>query len=654
MVIAAKRAVDLSRRVSIFDSGDLPNDPACLDALDVLVLSSDRLGSDPGGAALVREWVLGGGHLWIMVDEVQQATISALLGDAFSSTIVDRVGLTQLKIEEVHGGVPYGEDVTLDFEEPVAFARVLPEGVEVTHTVDGWPAAFWQPFGTGRVFYTTLGAPAWIRPISPDDPPPQSQEDFASFVGRGSLQHFAELSLSGREPQPLDVAAVKPFLAKQIGYRILGREVVAALLAAFCSIVCLAGLWFLRTGHLERLLWAAPAAAAVTSALFLGVAVSARRSVPPTVAMLQRVMLEPGVGTGHARGLASLYSPEAFGAGMGASGGGIFFPDMTAMAGQRRRMVWTEEGTWHWEDLKLPPGVRVAPLTHVVHLDETVECRARFGPAGLQGRFESSFKNLGDAVISLPGLPLAAANIREDGTFTSAGGDVLAPGEFTTDTWLTDIQRRRKPIYQQLFSGQSTETESGRTTLFVWADSIDSGFTFPHEKRLGSALLSIPVRMERPSPGARVTVPASFLEYRGIVGPDGHKPTVYSHSLKQWVETKDAVTEWLRFQIPAAVLPIELSRATLALDVRAPSRAVEILGLVDGSPVVVRSFSHPIGTYGITLDRPELLRLDDQGGLVVAIRVGEDESTETGDVMTKARWRVDSLQMENEGTVQGE
>ena len=75
--MAAKRAQDLSRRVSILETNDLPIDPACLAVVDVLVVSSDCLATDPGGIALVRDWVLGGGHLWIMLDEVQPDTVSA-------------------------------------------------------------------------------------------------------------------------------------------------------------------------------------------------------------------------------------------------------------------------------------------------------------------------------------------------------------------------------------------------------------------------------------------------------------------------------------------------------------------------------------------------------------------------------------------------
>ncbi len=364
MVLAARQAQDLTRRVSVLDAVDLPPDPASLDVIDVLVVCSDRLVSDPGGIALVRDWVLGGGHLWIMLDEVRPDTVAAVMGDAFATTIVDRVRLTHLRIQNARYDVieqPF-EDVEL--EEPVELVRVIPEGVTVTATVDGWPAAFWQPFGAGRVFFTTLGTAAWIRPKTWRDPLPKVRGQDMSFFARRSLADIAEECFVPRLAPELDAAALQPFLTQQIGYRILSRPAVAAILAVFCASLVVAGCWLVRIGRLEQLLWIAPVAAAVTSVVFLAIAIATKRSVPPTVATIARVVLEPGVSTGHSFGLAAMYNQDACRELLGAERGGIFHPDMTAMSGRHRRIVWTDEGAWHWEDLELPAGVRTAPFEY--------------------------------------------------------------------------------------------------------------------------------------------------------------------------------------------------------------------------------------------------------------------------------------------------
>ena len=81
---------------------------------------------------------------------------------------------------------------------------------------------------------------------------------------------------------------------------------------------------------------------------------------------------------------------------------------------------------------------------------------------------------------------------------------------------------------------------------------------------------------------------------------------------------------------------------------------MEVLAFASGEPVVVLKLSHPMGTFSCVLDRPELLQLDDTGGLRLAIRVSEDEAKHPQDQMALVVWKIDSLQLEVAGTVQGE
>ena len=151
-----------------------------------------------------------------------------------------------------------------------------------------------------------------------------------------------------------------------------------------------------------------------------------------------------------------------------------------------------------------------------------------------------------------------------------------------------------------------------------------------------------------------MTVAAPFIPFRAIVGPDGNRPSVYSSFTGEWAELTSAATDWLRFQVPETVVPIELSRAEIRLNIRAPSRLVEILGLRDGTPVLVKEFVHPIGTCEVIIEDPGLLKLDDRGGLTIAIRVGWEEAGVAQDFMSMASWKVESLEMNIVGKVQGE
>ncbi len=655
MVLAAKRARNLSRRVSAFDPGELPADPACLDVLDVLVLSSDRLATDPAGLATVRDWVLGGGRLWIMLQDVQLETVSAVMGDAFACEVVDRVELTSVTVHNALVTVFNEQDEQMEFEEPVPFVRVIPEGVITTYIVNDWPAAFWQPFGAGRVYFTTIGPNAFMRPATARDRPPRSREDETAFFPRNSLDDLADDCLGARDSPPLKDDALKPFLSQQIGYRILTAGTVLAILTGFCAALILAGWWFQRAGHLERLLWAAPFAAAVFALVFLGLGTATKRAVPPTVATITRVVFEQGVGEAHTSGLIALYNQDANSERLGATRGGIFFPDMAALGGRNRRITWTGEDAWHWDSLELPAGVRTAPFQRPLPLDKAVDCRAQFGPDGLQGYVGPlPLRGLEDVMIAMPYQNALAVSLDDDGVFHARCGDVLAPGEFMSESLLSDEQVRRKYIYDQLLGGNSASDSRSRPLLYGWADPLDTGFVFPQPNRRDSTVFSTPLQLQRSPPGTEVRIPSPFISYRAVKGPDGLPPVAYANLMHEWIEFKLATTEWLRFQLPAVVLPLKLSRARLSINVRAASRSLEILTLVDNELVVVTKLSHPIGLYHCTIDRPEQLQLDDDGGLRIAVRVSDDEAADPTDQMTQAAWRIEQLQLEVTGSVQGD
>ena len=382
MVVAAKLELGMSRRVSVFDAKDLPPDPALLDVLDVLVLSTDRLAADAGGVLTVRDWVLGGGRLWIVLNEVQAETVSALLGDAFTTVLVDRVNLTHLSLINARLDPAQQTPVEVELEQPVGLVRVIPAW---SHS-DGygqWLACrFLATFGGGtRIFHGVV-----TRGL---DPP-----------GYAHWPILRQESLDKRPVADVGPVELQPFLSQQIGYRILSRTTVTVLLGSFLAASVLAGFWLDRRGRPEHVLWVAPLLVVITSLIFVSVALATRKSVPPTVATVARVAFEPGVGTAHSWGLVAMYNPEASREPIGAANGGRFFPDMTAMSGERRRVVWTDDGTWHWSQLELPAGVRTAEFDRPLPLDRVLDCRATFGPDGLEGTIgPHPFGELRDAVI---------------------------------------------------------------------------------------------------------------------------------------------------------------------------------------------------------------------------------------------------------------
>ena len=644
LVLAAKRSQGLSRSTTILDSEDLPPYLTSLDALDVLFVCSDQIAEDPVGISVVQDWVLGGGNLWIALDAVQADTVSVLMGDAFATTVVDRTRLTSAAIENIRPSATEDEEPTkLDFEIPVELLRVVPHGVTVTDMVNGWPAAFWQPFGHGRVFFTTLGPAAWMRPTTSQDPPPRDGEDATPFFPRKPLGVLAAECLTARRAH--DQQPLEPFLSKQIGYWILKREAVLGILAAYCLMLLGSCFWFLRTSRAEHILWIAPLAAAATGAVFLGIATNTKRSVPPTVGTIATAVLEPGLGTAHLSGLAAIYNQDVSRESLGATQGGILVPDMRALSGQRRRINWSDESVWQWNELELPPGVRTAPFEHAIHLERSPACRVRFGRRGLQGSLSASpFTGFEDAIIVVPHQNVTAAKIGGNGAFESTSDDVLEPGSYMAGTFMGDRRMLRTLVYDQVLARDSERDLPERPMLYAWADAADIGFTFPQPNRFGSILLSIPLQLEKCPRGIDVVVPPPFVPYRLAPAPN-RQNAVAGSIVGRWLETELTATYWIRFQLPSSVLPIEPTRATLTTDVRAPSRTIEILAISEGNPVTVKTLVHPIGTYSAEVNRPGLLKLDEEGGLLLAVRVSRDEW------LSQTPWRIDSLQLEVAGTV---
>ena len=106
---------------------------------------------------------------------------------------------------------------------------------------------------------------------------------------------------------------------------------------------------------------------------------------------------------------------------------------------------------------------------------------------------------------------------------------------------------------------------------------------------------------------------------------------------------------WLRFQTPEAVLPLQLQRARLTLQITAPSRTVEILRYVGTRKQPLHQVSNPIGRIERTFQDAELPPLDADGCLLVGITVGP--AVEAGNGPERKPWKIELAQLEIAGVV---
>jgi len=645
VVSAARQSTGLSPAVSELYEDFLPPVVESLDGLDQLVLADDRLASDPAARVAVRRWLLGGGRLWIMLDQVEPETVELLLGEAFRCRVVDRVGLTRVVIQGVSADAKRCCGQPREFEQPVDLVRVLAPDAEVIYAVNGWPAAFWHRVGKGKVLFTTLGAAGWIDPPSHDARP---------SVATKPLEFLSLRLFRRREPPLLEPREWEAYLSEQIGYRIVGRGFVAGVLGAFCLVLLGTGAWLGRRNRLERMAWIGPLAAAIAALALAATGSLARHRVPPTVAVAQLAEVDPWSHELGMTGLLAMYNRQPSRAPLGVERGGLFCPDMAGLGSTTRRMVWTDLDRWHWEHLPLPAGVRTAPFAYATKLAHPIEARAVFGPDGLTGTLDAGpFESLADAVIATPSHGNLSVALEASGRLHAGAGDVLAPGQFIAASVLSDEQRRRQAICAQVLVGKLPREFPDRPTLLAWARPLDMQFTFPDQTtRAGSALLAVPFEIERTPPGTRVVVPSPFLDYRSVRGPLREPSATYSNATHEWIELRTSTEAYLRFQVPGQVLPIRLDRARLVVRINAPSRKVQLLGYAGQRWVSLATWNSPVGGFPLAITDPELLELDDQGGFLLGIAVARDRSADADTGLVPglgSAWRIEAVELEVTG-----
>lgn len=162
LVVAAKSAELLGRKMAQLNDAILPATPEAYSSIDQIIVADNRLTSDGPAISAIRRWLFAGGHLWVLLDRVDPQLLELLLGDGFPCQVVDRVELTTVRIEPT-GRTAGSKASVRDYDHAVAMARVLVSDVEVACTVEGWPAAFWKQCGEGKLLVTTLAPDGWMR-----------------------------------------------------------------------------------------------------------------------------------------------------------------------------------------------------------------------------------------------------------------------------------------------------------------------------------------------------------------------------------------------------------------------------------------------------------------------------------------------------------
>jgi hypothetical protein len=632
LVRTFRQAGNPAESVRVVRAGALPPVAEAFDPIDQFVLASERIRDDPAGLRALRQWLERGGRVWVMLDRVGPEAVAALLGDAPDFRVVDRVGLTDFRVETRPGGRFTPPPLAERHERPVDFVRVLlPPGERAPHTVNGWPAWFTRPVGRGKVVFTALGPRAWYRDRKPPaDPPSPDPTDPSLPVAADPLGDLAA-ELRPPEEDPIPADAFRPMLAEEIGYSVVGRGAVALVFGASLLAALAAGLVLRRARRRELLGWLGPTAALGAAAAFVGLGEWSRQASPATVAVAEVVDAVPGADEAPVRGLLAVYRPDSGPVEIGSGQGGRIELDLAGVEGQTPRLRVTDLDAWQWDNLSLPAGVHFGAFHYTAPTGGPVAAVAHFGPEGVEGRLTAgAFRGLGDAVLATPEGRNLAVRLDGDGAFRAGEADALPAGQYLAAAVLSDRQQRRQEAYRE-HRRRSAGRAEGRSVLLAWADPLDLRLTpAPAARTVGGALLAVPLRWERPAPGERVTVPGPFVACRRLFEAGPTLPTR---------EGGEAADMHLRFQLPAEALPLRVERAVLLARINAPSRRVAVSGRSDGGAVELLRVESPLDPLRVEIADERLLRLDDQGGLHVNLSVGDD-------LRGGGKWTIEYLELE--------
>jgi hypothetical protein len=221
--------------------------------------------------------------------------------------------------------------------------------------------------------------------------------------------------------------------------------------------------------------------------------------------------------------------------------------------------------------------------------------------------------------------------------------------QFVSSQLLDDEQQRRQELLRSMYDRRGVTGFPHIPSLVFWSDPLPSPFHFSSEARqTGAALVQVPISLRRPPSGTEITIPSPFLPYRTAPGPGSRGvAATFRHSTGEWMGSDRGSQSWIRIRIPDVLRPLRVERLSIQLNIHAPGRRVDLAMEENHEAVTLLSRNQPSGVLNLEVDRPELLELDEQGGLLVGILVGEAADSES----SSAEWQVHDLQVTLKGRI---
>jgi hypothetical protein len=641
-VTATRVDAGFSRKTVVLDSEPLPLNLADWKSINLLIVSGPTVFDDAANIDVMQRFLQSGGRIWIMLDVVDTDAISDLLPEAFQIETVSTVDMNRFEVDVANHSFA-SQDRIVDRDDYVPMKRVIQHGGEVTHSVDGWPAAIWVSAGRGKLLLTTLSSTGWLEPKTVQkslDPAEQATytmpmwgSGFANDIHNPKAQRLLNL---GEEKYPID----------RIGNPVVSRSLVASILIAFCVCLIAFGVWHVMGGGSNRLGVVAPSLALVASVPLIVAAFLQRRDIPTMSTALQFVEVDYATGA-YLREGAAVYSSDSQSMELVGKGDGLAIPSSNIETGIRSMVTddlqsWRltnsawPAGTWRYKTQLAIPEVSFVAQSYLTQEGLNIDL-----PAGLPSPMQDIVVNMVPGAQSLGRLVDGNKRLLIDGELPAEGD------RWTTDTIVSDEQRRRAEVYVKLFE-ENQDLQIPARTLCGWTDLWPQAPKWSMDmERRGTAIVNLPIRLATPAVGTEVRVPYSLIKIEHANAKSAS--SIFKQETGKFIKEATLASEAeFAFVLPPEVVPFEAKSLTIDWDIKAPSRRVRLSCLCGGSMVELASIQSPSIPWKSSINDPRVLKELHDGRLVLRIEISGGEELESAQ-STFVSWRIKHLRLNLDG-----
>lgn len=622
LAVAARFSDGLSRMMTIVEWEALPSDVRVWEAVDNVLVNHDRWLNDVSVLPAFRHWLSEGGRAWIALDRVDVQSVERLIGDLWQAQLVDEVELNSFRLSTSMLPDLASKPVQIERDRPVRFVRLVQFGGEVTHEVDGWPAAIRIPVGQGEVWLTTLGAGGWLRMVD--------ESTGATRIPRPALEPWTMPIVGGvfqpRLPYQFDFLNATE-AATFVGYQIPSRLVILLSLAASMLLTLAVGVWLARQGRAEHLGWVAPLIMLFGSLPILGVATTARRDVEDTIGRLQVAQLQPAAGHAIVHEHAAVYLSSSQPIRVDTSYGVHMepFPQDRAKPNHRLGRI-SEDQTLELNVPAWPTGLH-SVVSRFEHPISTIEAIGSFDERGLTVRFQPRLAMPAKDLLLATGRTRAALlkAVGENAFLLPSERDRGAPIANAVDGGLVSReQRRHRDVFQQLLADPQFDRVLLRPSVFFWSSAWQSPLTHDHDFKIGGdALNQVRLRYEIPPAKTSIAIPSEVLV--PIVPPSfANDPTVMQIVADQQHIPSILAKRWqLEYQLPEELLPLAIDAAEFSVNINADARTVTLASVRDDQRQPWETVTDADGRVSLALTGDDLLVDPWRGRIRIEFVVGE-------------------------------